>query len=224
MLVVEGGSITYGDGLLNLKDAWPYYVDENAVNLALKGKSPDHIEMSLLSYYYTQSKFDECIIAWPSVIRKCLFKADTREYIDFNAIGLFSDYYKDDRFVREFYKKYYCQFESLKTHWLRCLKLIAWFKQHNIRWMMINQDRVEQEIYNGDKSLSPWFHNTNDEQIKKIISDLQILEAEILKNSNYVLFKDYFMSGYQKNSDDHPSKEEHKIIGNHIKGLWDGMH
>jgi len=218
MLVVDGGSTTYGHGLDNLKDAWPYIVDPNAISLAKPGKSIKHIEISLQSYYYNTAKFDCCIIAWPNTVRTCVYKADTREYVGYGPRGLYG-VYNDDKFVNTYYKKYFCQVESLRTHWLRCLRLICWFKQNNIRWMMLNQDRIEQEIYTQDPMLFPWFNNTNDNDIKEMFSNLKTLEKEIINQKNYKGFTDYYI-GSRENGGVHPNKEQHIKIGKHIKEWW----
>lgn len=214
MLVVDGASITYGDELVDRKDAWPYYLDKNVVNLAKNGKSPENVEIDILSYYYNVERFNECIITWPPVYRQTVYKADAREYVSFNASGFIQGSYKDKKFIEIYYKKYFCQVESLRVHWLRCLRMISWFKDQNIKWMMLNQDTIEQKIYNEDKNLFPWFHTTNDAQIKKMFLDLKTLEQEIIKQKNYIGFDNYVLANH------HPTKEEHKEIGKHIKGLW----
>ena len=33
MLVVDGGSKTYGDGLDDIKDAWPYILNSNVIQI-----------------------------------------------------------------------------------------------------------------------------------------------------------------------------------------------
>jgi len=218
MLVVDGGSTTHGDGLDNPKDAWPYVVDQNVISLAKPGKSIDHIEISLQSYYYNTAKFDSCIVAWPNTIRKCVYKADTREYVNYGPRGLHG-VHSDDKFVNAYYKKYFCQLESIRTHWLRCLRLISWFNQNNIRWMMLNQDRVEQQIYTQDLILFPWFHNTNDNNIKEMFANLKTLEQEIINQKNYKGFTDYWIAN-RKHGGNHPNKEQHLAIGKHIKELW----
>jgi len=221
MLIVDGGSITYGDDLTNRKDAWPYLIDNNIINLALKGKSPERIELDVMSYYYTNNKFNECIIAWPTTVRNCVYKADTREYIDFNSQALFSDTYQDSYYVKNFYKKYFCQAENLRRHWLRCLRLISWFNQQNIKWMMLNQDTIEQQIYKENRQLFPWFHNTNDDQIEKIFEDLKTLEKEITNHRNYVRFSDYCIFAGKTA---HPNKQEHYDIACTVKEFWNDIH
>lgn len=214
MIIVDGASITYGDELVNRKNAWPYYVDKNVINLAKKGKSPARIEIDILSYYYNVKNFNECIIAWPSADRQTVYKADSREYVDYNLQGFHHSVYKDKNFVKNYYKKYFCQVEAVRTHWLRCLRMISWFNDHKIKWMMLNQNTIEQKIYNEDKKLFPWFHNTNDNQIKEIFSQLKTLEKEIENQKNYIGFNNYFLSAH------HPTKEEHKEIGKYVKELW----
>jgi hypothetical protein len=223
MLVVDGGSKTYGDGLDDIKDAWPYILNSNVINIALKGKSPERIEADILNYYYTTNKFSHCIIAWPNINRRCVYNATNRLYIDYNSHGLFHSEYTDNQFVNKIYKKYHCNTEQLKQHWLRCLRLIGWFKSKNIIWMMINQDYIEQQIINVLKSndvdrkriVLPGFDNTNDEQIKNIIFELDILQTEIEQHENYRLFNKYSMPG-----PGHPSKQEHEKIAKVIKKEW----
>ncbi len=213
MLVVDGGSITYGDELKNKNDAWPYLIDKDVKNIALKGKSCAHIELDILNYYYTISKFDTCIIAWPNIIRNFVYKADTRTYIDFGTKGFHSDF-KDKTYVSLYYKKYFCLAESLKAQWLRCLRLISWFKQNKIDWLMFNQDTIEQKIYSMDLELFSWFHNSEDYQIQKIFSDLKKLEKEIILQKNYVGFTNNVL--FDTTYTDHPTIEQHKQIADFV--------
>ena len=214
MLVVDGGSITYGADLQDKTQAWPYMVNKNVINLALKGKSSPRVEIDVQSYYYNVQKFDQCIIAWPNITRNFVYLADKREYVDFNALGM-HNVYQDKKFLESYYTKYFCPVENLRVHWLRCLRLIAWFQQENITWMMLNQDCINQNIYNVEKSEFTWFNNTSDQQIEQMFIELQILEQEIKDKKNYKGFDNYYIA------DSHPNADEHLVIGKQIKEMWD---
>mgnify|MGYP003641749916 CR=1 FL=1 len=63
MILTIGDSFTYGSELEDRKQAWPYLLGEEVVNLAVPGASNDYIFRTTIDYLQT-NVVDQVIVVW----------------------------------------------------------------------------------------------------------------------------------------------------------------
>lgn len=68
MILVNGDSITYGQGLSNLKDAWPNLIFDNFNNIAEPGSSNVSIYRRTVEELFRR-KYTKVVIGWSSLYR-----------------------------------------------------------------------------------------------------------------------------------------------------------
>jgi len=119
MLLVIGDSFTYGDELQNReKDAWPYLLSSNVINLGKGGASNDRI-FRLAIEETVNKKYDLVIIGWsfPNRFETCY----RRKEIDLNLSHINKFTWLNEYFTHHYdenfsFKKQFVQIIALQNH------------------------------------------------------------------------------------------------------------
>jgi hypothetical protein len=155
-LLAIGDSFTYGDELDNTQSAWPYRLAEltnsTVINLGLPSKGNSYIVRSAI----TQAKnCDIVIVAWSHFAR--IEFADEFGIYDLwpgisNKTFTHRDVIHRTRVV-EYLTEYYNDVYLYNQYLINIIQLQSYFKQHNIKYLMLDAFGNNENRQLGDPEL-----------------------------------------------------------------------
>lgn len=229
MIYIDGGSNTYGDELSDrIKQAWPFLLEEKLKmpvnNVAIKGKSNQHIVFDLVNYC-SHSRPELVIIGWVNLSRKMFVRRETNFLVDITATYSNSVFHsaKEMKQFQHLLFKYWSNYLHDMWNFLHQIVLVQKFLGSlSIPYLMFND--VDQndilDLLNISSSdaiikdrLLDALDNTNDQQIldieKSINSVYKLIDHKDFHDFSWNLRSLFDYSG-------HPSAENHQSMLNFL--------
>ena len=238
--LINGASYTYGDGLENPSEhAWPVLfgkkIGAEILNLATRGASVDYVIYTTMKHL-SSNKYDNVIIAWPSLRRTLMVRRDNNFLVNGNPT-MTNALYGDTKEFKEYLSLHYRYWSNdlfdLKLTLQKILMFQEYLKSKSDNYLFINSDS-----YN----LSNWLQLTELPINDKIIyldafdsmDDVQIAaeESEIENIYNQFDLINYFQPTNFNLTDTcvqldlldpitkHPSIQGQKYLADFIADLW----
>jgi hypothetical protein len=231
MLYVDGASNVYGDDLEDRMLAWPFVLGQDlnlsVNNVAIRGKSNQHILFDLINYCVVD-KPTFVIIGWQSVIRKMIVRRENNHIVDM-SIDSGNGIYNESSEFKKYQQLTYKQWSNFLYDAWNFLQIVIcaqhFLKAHNIPYLMFND--VDQKdilslltISSADAIVKDYildaFEHMNDTVIENIEQSINSLYYNIDHDQYY----DFSWCTYKLiKFYSHPTPEQHQILADFIKDL-----
>jgi hypothetical protein len=225
MIYIDGGSNTYGDELSDrTSQAWPFLLEKKLQvpvnNVAIKGKSNQHIVYDLVNYC-SHSRPNLVIIGWVYTSRKMFIRRETNFLVDITAASSNSIFHsnKEMQQFQQLLFKYWSNYLHDMWNFLHQIILVQKFLDSlSIPYLMFNdsdQNDVlhllnisSSEVEIKDRLLDA-FDNTNDQQILEIE---QLINSvyKLIDHENFYDFSWHLRELFEYSG--HPSANQHQSI------------